>query len=230
MNFLQMVQMVKREGGISGAVPSTVLNQVEEINRIAGWVNSAWMDIQVMHENWEWMRKPVSFNTTAYKNSYTPIEAGIVLNGVSNLGNWRRPSFRRYLLANGVSGEQILPFLSYNEFRDLYLYGVMRLNVANPVVFSIDPMKNLLLGNSPNDVYVINGEYWTQPTQFVLDVDAPTMPPQFHLAIVWRALGFYGMYEAAGEAVSRGKEEFTRYASRLELDQLPRIIFGEPLA
>ena len=233
MNLLQLVQQVKREGGITGAAPTTVQNQVEEINRIASWVNSAWLDIQTLHSEWEWMRTAFSFNTVAQQGSYTPVQAGAVLGTaptVSNLGNWKRNSFRKYLLANGVSGEMILPPIPYDTFRDMYLFGNMRTNYAPPAVFTVDPQKNLILGNAPDAIYVVNGEYYCLPTSLISDSDTPTMPSQFHTAIVWKALAHYGMYEAANESVSKGEREYKALLMRLEADQLPKITFGAPLA
>jgi hypothetical protein len=99
-----------------------------------------------------------------------------------------------------------------------------------PVIFSIDPSKNFLLGPIPNDVYVINGEGFALPTELVNDTDRPTMPAQYHMAIVWRALMYYGQYEAAHEAYSHGQNEYSRLMDKLLNDQMPVITFGIPLA
>lgn len=233
MNFLQLVQMTKREAGISGSALGTVQNPVEEIARVAGWVNAAWLDIQTLHTEWEFMRTGFSFNTTAGQGTYTPVQAGIYLAAtptVSNLGSWKLDSFRKYLVANGVTAEQYLPYLDYNTFRNMYLFGQMRTVQAPPVTFTIDPQKNLLLGNVPDDTYNINGEYFLLPSSLSADTDTPNMPAQFHTAIVWKAIAHYGMYEAAGEAVQRGEKEYETLLSRLEADQLPQITFGAPLA
>lgn len=233
MNFLQLVQMTKREAGITGAAPATLANQVEEINRVSGWVASAWMDIQTMHTEWEFMRGLFSFNSTAQQGQYTPVQAGVTLAAsptVSSLGNWKRDSFRKYLVANGVSNETILPYLPYSTFRDMYLFGTQRTNYAPPVVFTIDPVKNLILGNSPDAVYNINGEFYSKPVTLAIDADTPSMPSEFHLAIVWKAITHYGMFEAASEALARGEKEYPKWLNRLVADQLPTITFGAPLA
>ncbi len=233
MNLIQLVQMVKREAGASGAVPTTVLNQVEEINRLVGWINAAWLDIQSLHADWDWMRTAFSFSTVAGQGVYSPVQAGAVLPGapaVSNLGNWKRDSLRKYLIANGPSGEMILPFIPYGTFRDMYLFGSMRTTYSTPAAFTLDPQKYLLLGNAPDAIYNVNGEYYGLPTALALDADVPAMPSQFHMAIVWKALAHYGMFEAASEVVTRGEAEYKKFKLRIEADQLPRITFGAPLA
>jgi hypothetical protein len=223
---------VKREAGITGAIPSTMQNQVEEMNRVGQWVNSAWQDIQTLNEQWEWMRHGFTFNTVANTGSYAYTSAtdNDTSLAISNFANWKRDSFRKYLTVNGVAGEMILPFLNYNQFRDMYLFGNMRTLYAPPAVFTVDPQKKIVLGNAPDTVYTINGEYWRGPTTLSADTDTPDMPSQFHMAIVWKALAHYGLYEAAAEAVSRARDEYPRWLARLELDQLPQITFGNPLA
>jgi hypothetical protein len=232
MNLIQLVQRVKREAGITGATPTTTVGQVEEINRVTGWVVSAWNDLQTLHSEWEWMRHPFHFTTTAQVNSYaysviTDDDAGSV---IANFGNWKRDSLRKYLVSVGTSGEMLLPFQDYDTFRNMYLFGTMRTNYAAPAVFTVDPQKRILLGNSPDAQYYINGEFYRSAVSLANDTDSPDMPNQFHEILVWKALAHYGMYEAAAEAVSRARDEYPRWLARLEADQLPKITWGAPLA
>jgi hypothetical protein len=48
--------------------------------------------------------------------------------------------------------------------------------------------------------------------------------------IVYRAMMFYAGYEAAPEVYQRGELEFKRLMNRLEIDQLPDMVSGPPLA
>jgi len=50
------------------------------------------------------------------------------------------------------------------------------------------------------------------------------------MAIVYRAMMYYAGYEAAPEVLSRGDFEYRRLYSRMEIDQLPTIVSGPPLA
>ena len=76
-NYVGIVNALKTECGVSGAVLSTLANQVVEINRLAGWVNQAWVDIQEIHDDWFFLRQSFSFSTIAGQQSYTPTQAGI---------------------------------------------------------------------------------------------------------------------------------------------------------
>lgn len=225
MSFIQMVRRLRQESGTSGAPPVTIANQTGEIKRLIDWISSAWVDIQADKTDWFFMRQPVSFNTTAGKQSYTASEAGI-----NSFGNFKLDSFRQYNVANGYGTEQRLAYVPYDTFRDLYQYGPMRTTQQMPVVFTVDPAKNFLLGATPNDVYNINGEGYAMPTELANDDDRPTMPGQYHMAIVWRALMYYGSYEGAPDAYTRGQIEYERLMSRLRADQMPAITFGPPLA
>lgn len=230
MNFLQLINRTRVECGVSGASTplSTAQNLTGESARIANWVNSAWNDIQTSKEDWQWMRQPFQFNTVAQQQIYTPTEAGIA----STFGNWKRDSFRCSSVGQNYQDEQLLNYMEWTTFRNLYQYGSSRTTYARPVVVTIDPDKSLGFGSIPDLAYVITGEYYVKPAEFSADTDAPSpyFPDRFHLAIVYRAMMSYAGYEAAPEVYSRGELEFKRLMNRVEIDQLPTMVSGPPLA
>ena len=225
MTFLQLVQRLRQESGTSGSPPATTVAQTGDMRRLVDWISTAWMDIQNDKQDWFFMRQPVSFNSVAGQQSYTTTQAGI-----ASFANFKIDSFRQFNPAMGYGSEQRLNFLPYDDFRDLYQYSSMRTTSQMPVIFSVDPQKNFLLGPIPDQVYTINGEGYAMPTEMVADTDRPTLPGQYHMAIVWRALMYYGQFEAAPEAYSHGQVEYTRLMNRLYSDQLPTFTFGRPLA
>lgn len=225
LSFLQIVQRLQRESSTSGAAIATTVGQTGDIKRLVDWASTAWMDIQNDRTDWMFLRQPMSFLTTAGKQSYAQTDIGVV-----SFGNFKRDSFRQYSTTLGFGSEQRLAFLPYDSFRDLYLYGTQRTATTMPVTFTIDPQKNFLLGPSPDGIYNVNGEVYALPTEMALDADRPAMPAQYHMAIVWRALMYYGQFEAAPEAYSHGQNEYMRLMNRLYGDQLPMMTFGAPLA
>lgn len=225
MTFLQMVQRLRQESGTTGAAPATTINQGGDIKSLCDWISTAWMDIQNSKPDWLFMRQSMQFNSVAGQQSYTATQAAI-----SSLGSFKLDSFRQFSVAQGYSSEQRLHFLPFDQFRDMYQFGTMRTVQQMPVTFTIDPSKNFLLGPVPDGIYTINGEGYAMPTEFALDADRPTLPAQFHMAIVWRALMYYGQKEAAPEAYTHGQNEYLRLMGRLYVDQLPTITFGAPLA
>jgi hypothetical protein len=50
------------------------------------------------------------------------------------------------------------------------------------------------------------------------------------MAIVYRAMYYYAGYESAPEVYQRADFEFKRLMERINIDQLPTIVSGPPLA
>lgn len=225
MNLLQLVNQTRVECGVSGPTLSTAQGQVGESGRMVSWVQQAWIDLQTSKEDWLFLRKPFNFNTTGAQWQYTATDAGL-----SDFGNWKRDSFRCSSVGQSYKDEQLMNFMEWTTFRNLYRYANMRNTTARPVVISITPEKDMAFGSTPDQAYVIDAEYYTQPVSLSADTDTPGLPDRFHMAIVYRAMMYYAGYEAAPEVLSRGDFEYRRLYSRMEIDQLPTLVSGPPLA
>lgn len=229
MNLLQLVNRLRVECGVSGPPLATVAGVLpgSENARMVAWVQQAWEDIQTSKEDWLFLRENFQFNTVSQQQIYTPVQAGLT---VATFGNWKRDSFRCSSVGQSYRDEQLMNYMEWTTFRNLYIYANMRNTYARPVVVTIDPHKNLGFGAIPDIPYVIVGEYYTQPVPLVLDADEPALPSRFHMTIVYRAMMYYAGYEAAPEVMSRGEFEYKRMYSRLDIDQLPTTVSGPPLA
>lgn len=226
MNFLALVNRARNECGVSGPALTTTAGQTGESLRMVDWINAAWVDVQTQHEDWEFLRTPVEFNTVTQQQVYTSTDAGIS----STFGNWKRDSFRCSSVGENYRDEQLLNYMEFTTFRNLYQYANMRNTYARPVVVSVRPDKSLAFGSIPDQPYVITAEYYAKPVEFSADTDTPSIPDRFHPIIVYRAMMYYGGYEAAPEVYSRGEQEFKRLMNRLEIDQLVTLVSGPPLA
>lgn len=91
MNFLQLVNRTRQNCGVSGADYVTTAGASGECLRLCNWVAEAYLDIQAMREDWEWLRKSVSFPTVAMQSTYT-----IAQIGVTDYGLWARDTWRNY--------------------------------------------------------------------------------------------------------------------------------------
>lgn len=172
------------------------------------------------------MREPVEFNTVTQQQTYSPTQAGVG----TTFGNWKRDSFRCSSVGQNYADEQLMNYMEWTTFRNLYQYSNMRRTYARPVVVSITPDKNLAFGSTPDQPYVITGEYYRSPIELTADTDTPDIPDRFQMIIVYRAMMYYAGYEAAPEVYSRGETEFKRLMNRLDIDQLPTLVSGPPLA
>jgi len=225
MNLLQLVNQTRVECGVSGPALTTAQGQVGESGRMVSWTQQAWIDLQTSKEDWLFLREPFTFNLVANQFQYTATQAGL-----TDFGNWKRDSFRASSVGQDYKDEQLLNYMEWTTYRNLYRYANMRNTTARPVVVSITPEKDLAFGSKPDQAYVIDGEYYTQPVTLSADADEPIIPARFQMAIVYRAMMYYAGYEAAPEVLSRGDFEYRRLYSRMEIDQLPTIVSGPPLA
>jgi len=223
MNLLQLVNQTRVECGVSGPTLASAQNLTGESARILAWVQQAWIDVQTSKEDWLFLREPFEFNTVAQQWEYTPANAGL-----TNFGNWKRDSFRASSVNNLYRDEQLMNYMDWTTYRNLYLYANMRNTYARPVVVSITPNKDLAFGSTPDQAYTIVGEYYTQPVNLSADTDIPGIPDRFQMIIVYRAMMYYAGYESAPEVLSRGDFEYRRLYSRMEIDQLPTIVSGPP--
>lgn len=225
MNYLALVNRLRAESATSGTGITTVVNQFGEYKKLIDWINMAYVDIQNMYVHWDFLRKDLEFNTIEGVQNYS--KTGI---GLDDYGEWSLDSMRCYLADNGISGEQHLTPVSWDEFRDMYLFGTTRTQVGMPYYVAQKPDSSLMFFPTPNDIYTINGEYFRKPHELVLDVDEPLFPDKFHMAIVYRALMMFAVDANAQELFVVGDRESRKLIAKMEQVLLPSIIFGGALA
>ena len=231
MNYLQLAQRLRQECAVSGTGPTSVINQAGMAGLLVSWIDAAWMEIQGLHNNWNWMREPFAFVTTAGVGDYPPVSTTNTITGnlLSDVRYWHKETFRAQKPSIGVQDEQWLVEWEYQVFRDTYRFNLQV--EGRPVVFADKPNGNaVMLGSLPDDVYSITGEYQTRATHLVADADVPAMPDEYHLMIVYKAMQSYGMYEAAPEVLSRGQVQYQKLLTQLEREQLPDVYVGDPVA
>jgi len=226
--FLDLCQRLASEVGVSGSGPAAVTAQTGEAARLVNWIASAWLDIQRLHTDWSFLlvSPGVSFATVAGQTLYTPTETGITA-GV--LGQWKRDTFRCYRTADGTSTEIFLPYLPYDQWRDLYQYGSLRTTNVQPTVMTIAPSFAIGL-QTPLAGYTVTGDYYTAPVTMTADADVPSIPTQYIMAIVYRAMMDYGAFESAPEVYQRGDQKFTVLRAAMERSRLPEILTVGALA
>lgn len=234
MNYLQLTQRLWQEAGVAGAYPglTTVANQTGELQRLVSWTNDAWRDIQNAHDDWGWMRSSASFATVAGQANY-PLGTGPGTAGVaaSAYGRWLPNTARNYVTSVGTNSEAAMDVeSSYDAWRDTYFFGAARSTTSRPSVICVGPDKTLYLGPVPGAGYTVTLDYFTARTDLSVDADTPALPAKYHMAIVFRALMYYGAYEAAPEVYQRGELEFGKLMARMTQDRLPPVEWAAPLA
>lgn len=234
MTFLEIVNLVRSEAGVAGGDLANFTGLSLESTRFKNWVANEWSMLQTERPDWQFLRVDVLFDTTANQASYTAQQAKVTsdgtISGTPILADWKRDSFRLSTSGASYADEQLLGFMPWDTYRNLYQYGAMRSQRAKPVVFSIGPDKKLWFGIVPDAAYTVTGEAYRTPQALSAAGDVPLLPDRFHPVIAYRALRAYGIFMAAPEVIGRADEKLSRLENDLYADQLPAIMLGEPLA
>lgn len=223
MNFLQLCQRVYQEGGISGEIIS-VQNQNGESQRVVNWVASAYNEI--LNDQgmvWNFLHPTAVVKLEVGKGEYTFDELNLA-QGVQ----WDTRSMR-VAVADNLADETFLLHMGFPQFRDYWLFSSRRTVQSRPLNASVDFSTHLRIAPLPDQPYNLVLEYQIMPEPLVDNEDVPVIPDRFQMAIVWKALRHYGMYEAAPEVVARAEHEYRASMNHIYLDQSPEVVTGEPL-
>lgn len=236
MNFLAICQRLRQECGVPGTGPTTVVGQAGELKRIVDWAAAAYDELQGRHPHWRWLRSAFTVNTVLGDDTYAYGDCTDSIYGGA-IARFRRwwphdadglSNAKIYLQSAGVGGERWFPYLPWNHFRSLYRIGTQ--NNGQPAHFTIDPLNNLVIGPKPDGVYVMTGEYQRGNQTLAADADIPEMPVDYHMLIVAMGMERSGRFNAASEVFNGGGLEGGRLLRQLELEQLPQMTLGGPLA
>lgn len=221
MTFLQLVQKLRQECGVSGTGPVTTVNQIGEYKRLVDWIVDAWLEIQGLHPDWKFLRTSTSWTTTLGQYAYTPVQCGIP---ADTFGSWVRHEMRQYNTAAGLRSELPVYHMAYDRWRRQYNLGGLRDQLGPPREYAVAPDQSLVLGPAPLAGYTMTGDYYRAPVTLSLNADIPALPPGFnHMIIVYAAKMKYGAHEAAPEVYAEGERAYLPLLSRLEVGQLEEI-------
>ena len=223
MNFLDLCRRVFSEGGISGNINSTV-NQTGEALRVVNWVNQAYQDLlNDQAIGWNFLRASASVQLTPGIGTYSFSDLGLAT-GVQ----WDTRSMRVAVNSN-LADETFLQHMRFSNFRDFWLFSSRRTVTSRPLNAAVDNETNLRIAPLPDQPYWLTLQYQIQPDSLLEDDDVPLFPARFHMALVWKALRSYGMFEAAPEVVARADTEYHVMKLQLEIDQSPEVVVGDPI-
>lgn len=240
MTFLQLCQAFVREAGIdrSGqSMPVTVAGQVGDLGSAVDWIRQAYIEIQRSKPNWAFLRGYFQLETVNGQQKYLASECTDGGQPITRHSAWWLQDIdnppKSYLKSAGKGAEYWLTYQPRSYFVQLYNIGNNSIQTSLPATISIDFDRKLMLGLTPNDVYVVSGEYQKSAQVLADDDDVPEMPEDFHYLIVYEALRKYGGFDVAPEVLMRAETEGAALRSSLVNDQLPipgDWFSGRPLA
>jgi len=219
MTYLELCVRAREEAGITGSGPTSVIDQSGQLLRLINWVQQAWVEIQLMRPNWNFMHSEFSFDTVAETRDYLAADYSI-----TDMKLWDENSFMAYETAVGESDQYPLIYLSYKKWRDTYRVGMNVRSSDKPVYITVLPNNKVRFEPKPDKIYTVEGDY-KRSTQTLAanDDELTSFPDDFHMLIVWQALKYYGFYESAPEVLEEAETNFDNLLFRLELEQLPEM-------
>lgn len=241
ITFLDMVQRAHQETATAGSMPTTVVGQVDQIDRLVTWVSSGWIEIQSMHEDWQYLRASASWASIDGQTGYGTLACGITANTFSK---WCRETFRNYATASGITSEIEMFEIDYEEWRAVYLLGANRNTRTRPQWFAIAPDKSICPGPINAAGYTFTADYFIAPQPLVNDADTPTsvsasvgasglqgeIPQKYNMACVWWGVMQYAAYEGDATLYNEAEKKFHKIIGRILRDRLPEVKVGGALA
>ena len=186
MNYRDLVNDFLIESSMDDQIV-TVLGQQDDALKSTLWIRDAWVQIQ-RAERWSFMWEEGSFDTQRGKASYDLVEQQRALGSKADITSYRLPASRKFLRHVELNG------IRFSE------------TTGEPVRVAHAPDESIRLSPVPDDTYTITCDSWRAPVFLTDDLDTPAIAPQWHKAIVWRALANYareagrewdGLYQAA---------------------------------
>lgn len=225
MNFLELCKKVAKDSGtLAGGAQSVITTGASASGRaskIVDWTRDAWINIQNEHDDWLWMRREFEALLTPGKARYTAAELG-----VPRLGVWLTADDYDYPFtiqeeALGKRDEAGLGYIDYSAWRARYHRG--HHDPARPTEFSVSPLREIVVGATPDRSYVMRGLYVLSPQVLTNDTDVPEMPEQYHSAIIWEALKLLAIADEAPVSIQTSVGEYSRARDAMSRDLRPRV-------
>ena len=212
MTFLELCQRLRQEVGAAGNGPQSVqLNGCGgEYARLIEWIKRAWHEIQTEQPRWRFAWAQGGFDVQPeFRNYEIP----------DDVREWAPKT----LQCNGVPLTQV----SWPDFRERYSEDTGN---PRPRYITLRPDGMLLMDTTPDAHGRVTYEYWRTPQELIENTDVPRMSERFHMAIVYRAMRYYGYYENAPEVIQAADRGEARVFVEMVNDEMPCMETGEPLA
>lgn len=213
MTFLDLVQKMRRDIGIQGTGPATVVSQTGNFERLVDFIADADEEIQCLYEDWDFLRTTVAFNTSAATSVYTQV----VVASADAVGKWDVESF--------CINPNTTNFAPLTEL-DFHLWKNSGVRLAaepggTPTQFVIDQNESIILIPTPDAVYLMQAEHWAAPIRLVDNTDVSIIPKRFHQTIIELATLKYAKFDENDVLAAEAKYQYEEvWRPRLEAAEL----------
>lgn len=218
MNYLELTQRLQQEAGIAGTPLTTTQGQIGELKRICDWVRYAWDEIQVERRDWNFLWAEFQVALAQIGQDTFTINTGLPGRSI-----WNAETFYLEDPTQAFSRRPI-SVLENNYFNNLYGGRIRPSLVPNVCTFLPN---NQLRFNCPIDrLYNFGGWYIKPGTSLINDTDIPGLDSSFHLAILYRAMLKYAMFEEDERLISIAAANDIKWSDILVREALPRMAIG----
>lgn len=232
MTYLELCQRLRQETRYGSSGPTAVTGQTGLHLDCVNWIADSYVQLQ-NRTVWRWLRKQFTLTTTASDATYAFGDCTDVstASAISRFKAWLVDDPANpphcYLQSAGAGTETVMSYIPYEAFRYMYELGTHA--EGQPTHISVDPADNIVVGPTPDDVYVITGEYHRSAQVLAANGDTPEMPSDYHMLIVYTAMEDMGFAEVAEEILQRSNVKRRRLLRQLETVQAPRLYMAGPL-
>jgi hypothetical protein len=171
-------------------------------NLLHGWINTAYMAIQLESDQWEFHHERDAFITTIDGTADYTLALIKTIDPQSI-----------YFIPDGATARQVLFMKTYQTWE--WEQRNVELSPGPPEWLVPTPDKQWKVDPEPDGVYVIYADRWLRPTELALDADEPLWEEEYHKVL---------LYEALKIAVSlRPDEPLSRAAAQEIVNFLPQL-------
>jgi hypothetical protein len=209
--FLQLVNDVERESGTISQSQrlTTVAGAIGRQEKIVHWTRQAWEMIQRERSDWLFRSAQFTGDVVAGDSTYSATDLGI-----TNFAGWEQGSyFTIYDPALGRGDETVLREITFREWYNAYGIGLPDSN--RPVVIAQGDDRSLYLGPPPMKPYKLRGFFRRSFQSLTADNDVPFIDPEYHQAIVWRALMLLAEDDEAQFEIATSGRQYDTIFSRM---------------
>lgn len=193
MNLLQLVNDFLLESGEGDPIGS-VNEQAGDYAQAVVWIRDAWTEIQ-RNRYWSFRWAEGSFLITPGQLSYSLTDMGL------NPGDEIKKN-TLYISKSPAPSPPDLYLGGYTKLRETHFTSIqkkLRQGYSNPTetpeFIAQFPDGTYRLFPAPITQREITFEYYKAPSFLIDDLDTPNIKPEFHKAIVWKALEQYAREE-----------------------------------
>lgn len=218
--FLQLCQQLRKEVGITGSGPATVVSQIGDYERVVQYIADADEHIQLMNSDWKFLHTTLSAKTLSSGTA----EYSLSTLTITDLAQWdlshSDDSGKTSFVLNPTGDSyQVLSFLDYSEWRARQKLGTVPSDTPTRIV--VKPDNGLVFYPTPNAADTFVADYYKTPTRLSANSDISAIPSQFHRIIVLKGKMLQAEYIESQHLYQTAVAEFNDYLHRLEADQLP---------